>query len=150
MANLNKVLLMGNLTRDIDLRFTPRGTAVADITIAINRVWKDDNGNKQEEVTFVDATLWGKQAELAKQYLAKGRGVYLEGRIQLETWDDKDTGKKRSKLKIVGDHLQYLPAGNGPRSSSSPSSTPGTASRPHQQAASPPVDRFEEEDDIPF
>jgi single-strand DNA-binding protein len=107
MANLNKVMLIGNLTRDPEVRFTPKGTAVADIGLAINRYFQNDNGERQEETTFVDVTLWGKQAELAQQYLGKGRPVYIEGRLQLDTWQDKD-GQKRNKLKIVCENMQFL------------------------------------------
>ena len=146
MANLNKVMLIGNLTRDPELRYTPKGTAVADIGMAINRVWNNESGQKQEETTFVDVTLWGRQAELAEKYLGKGRGVYIEGRLQLDTWDDKETGKKRSKLKVVGENLQFLPDGKG-------GSGGGGGQRPQSDAApaassAPAVQ--EDEDDIPF
>lgn len=107
MANLNKVMLIGNLTRDPEVRYTPKGTAVADIGLAINRYFQNDNGERQEETTFVDVTLWGKQAELAQQYLGKGRPVYIEGRLQLDSWQDKD-GQKRNKLKIVCENMQFL------------------------------------------
>jgi single-strand DNA-binding protein len=162
MANLNKVMLIGNLTRDPELRYTPSGKAVADISLAINRVWNNDAGQKQEETIFVDVTLWGRQAELAQQYLAKGRGVYIEGRLQMDTWDDKETGKKRSRLKVVGDNLQFLPDGRGgapsggngggnyqerPQQTSRP---PQQRSGPPQGASAAPPDEFQEEDDIPF
>ena len=146
MANLNKVMLIGNLTRDPELRYTPKGTAVADIGMAINRVWNNDSGQKQEETTFVDVTLWGRQAELAEKYLGKGRGVYIEGRLQLDTWDDKETGKKRSKLKVVGENLQFLPDGKGGTGG-------GGGQRPQSDAApagSPAPAVEEDEDDIPF
>jgi single-strand DNA-binding protein len=148
MASLNKVLLMGNLTRDIELRYTPRGTAVADISIAINRAWKDDSGNKQEETTFVDCTLWGKTAELAHKYLAKGRGIYLEGRLQLESWDDKDTGKKRTKMKVIGENIQFLPSGGQRDGTAAP------APRQEPRNMGVPSNRetaaMPEDDDIPF
>ena len=112
MANLNKVMLIGNLTRDPEVRYTPKGTAVADIGLAINRYFQNDNGERQEETTFVDVTLWGKQAELAQQYLGKGRPVYIEGRLQLDTWQDKD-GQKRNKLKIVCENMQFLGSRDG-------------------------------------
>jgi single-strand DNA-binding protein len=108
MANLNKVMLIGNLTRDPEVRYTPKGTAVADIGLAINRYFQNDNGERQEETTFVDVTLWGKQAELAQQYLGKGRPVYIEGRLQMDTWEDKQSGQKRSKIKIVCENMQFL------------------------------------------
>ncbi len=165
MANLNKVMLIGNLTRDPELRHTPKGTAVAEIGLAINRVWKDDHGQKQEETTFVDVTLWGRQAEIAQQYLAKGNPVYIEGRLNLDTWDDKATGQKRSKLKVVGEAMQLLGArpnsgggGNGGGSQyggnsggSSQSSRPAPQrSAPPQGASAAPADDFHEDDDIPF
>ncbi|MDX1681237.1 MAG: single-stranded DNA-binding protein [Akkermansiaceae bacterium] len=146
MANLNKVMLIGNLTRDPELRYTPKGTAVADVGMAINRVWSNDAGQKQEETTFVDVTLWGRQAELAEKYLGKGRGVYIEGRLQLDTWDDKETGKKRSKLKVVGENLQFLPDGKGGSNGGG-----GQRSSNQDSDASRPAPAVEEdEDDIPF
>ena len=158
MPNLNKVMLIGNLTRDPELRYTPKGTAVADIALAINRVWNNDQGQKQEETTFVDITLWGRQAELAQQYLSKGRGVYIEGRLQMDTWDDKETGKKRSKLKVIGENLQFMPdgkgnAGGGGGGQSAPqqsSRTPQQSAGPPQGASAAPADDFQEDDDIPF
>src|ERR1041385_6891075 len=108
MANFNKVILMGNLTRDPEIRYTPKGTAVAEIGLAINRFFAGENGEKREETTFVDVTLWGRTAEIAGEYLKKGRPVFIEGRRQLDTWDDKQSGQKRSKLKVVGEGLQLL------------------------------------------
>src|ERR1700732_1603369 len=108
MANLNRVLLIGNLTRDPEVRYTPKGTAVADIGIAVNRVYSGEDGEKKEEVTFVDVTLWGRQAEVAQEYLAKGRQVLIEGRLQLDTWEDKESGQKRSKLKVVSENMKMV------------------------------------------
>ena len=108
MANVNKVMLLGNLTRDPELRYTPKGTACAEISLALNRVRSGENGEKIEEVDFVDVTLWGKTAELANQYLVKGRPVFIEGRLQYDTWDDKATGEKRSRLRVVGENLQFV------------------------------------------
>lgn len=157
MANLNKVMLIGNLTRDPELRYTPKGTAVADIALAINRVWNNDQGQKQEETTFVDVTLWGRQAELAQQYLSKGRGVYIEGRLQMDSWDDKETGKKRSKLKVIGENLQFMPDGKGNAGGGGGQSGPQQTSRAPQQSSGPPqgasaapADDFQEDDEIPF
>lgn len=147
MANLNKVMLIGNLTRDPELRYTPKGTAVADIGMAINRVWSNESGQKQEETTFVDVTLWGRQAELAEKYLGKGRGVYIEGRLQLDTWDDKETGKKRSKLKVVGENLQFLPDGKG---GSGDSAGAQRSQSDHISSDRPAAAVEEDEDDIPF
>src|ERR1700744_717464 len=113
MANLNRVLLIGNLTRDPEVRYTPKGAAVTEIGLAVNRVYSGEDGEKKEEVTFVDVTLWARQAEIAGEYLKKGRPVYIEGRLQLDSWDDKQTGQKRSKLKVVGDNIQLLGSRQG-------------------------------------
>lgn len=111
MASLNKTLLIGNLTRDVQVRFTPGGTATAELGLAVNRTWFDKQANqRREEVTFVDVVLWGKDAENAGEYLAKGRSVFIEGRLQLDSWDDKQTGQKRSKLRVVCESIQYLGA----------------------------------------
>lgn len=152
MSSLNKVLLMGNLTRDPEIRHTPRGTAVAELSMAINRSWRNDAGEKQEEVTFVEVTLWGKTAELAGKYLAKGRGVFIEGRLQMDTWEDKDTGKKRQKLKIIGEGMQFLPGSGGGtnnggnRERETSGEHPPATTRP----TTTPADNFQEDDDIPF
>ena len=169
MANLNKVMLMGNLTRDPEVRYTPKGTAVAELGLAINRYYQADNGEKREETTFVDVTLWGRQAEVAGEFLKKGRPVFIEGRLQLDTWDDKATGQKRSKLKVVGEGLQLIGSREGGPGGSSGSGGSGgsgggggeySESRPPQrsQSAPPPPkqkppadpDLEPEEDDIPF
>jgi len=167
MANLNKVMLIGNLTRDPEIKYTPKGSAVADIGLAINRNYTLDNGEKREETTFVDVVLWGRLAEIAGEYLKKGRPVFIEGRLQLDTWDDKQTGQKRSKMRVVGESMQLL--GGGPRGEGGPAE--GSASegggrpqyssqRPQSQGASkPPVAKKPptdpdlepgEEDDVPF
>ncbi|MEQ8852875.1 single-stranded DNA-binding protein [Gimesia sp.] len=114
MASFNKVILVGNLTRDPQVRYTPGGSAVAEIGLAVNRKWFNKNTNQQqEEVTFVDITLWGRTAEVAQEYLTKGRSVLIEGRLQLDQWDDKETGQKRSKLKVVGENMTMLGGGGG-------------------------------------
>ena len=115
MASFNKVILLGNLTRDPEVRYTPKGSAVADLGIAVNRQYTLENGEKREEVTFVDVTFWGRTAEVAGEYLKKGRPVFIEGRLQLDTWDDKQSGQKRSKLKVIGETMQMLgsPRGGG-------------------------------------
>jgi single-strand DNA-binding protein len=117
MASFNRVILLGNLTRDPQVRYTPGGTAVSEIGLAVNRTWFDQKTNsRREEVTFVDVTLWGRQAEVAGEYLSKGRQVLIEGRLQLDTWDDKETGQKRSKLRVVGENMTMVggrPDGGG-------------------------------------
>ena len=113
MTSFNKVIIAGNVARDIEVRFIPSGTAVADVSLAINSQYKDKKSNeKKEEVTFVECTLWGKTAELAGQYLKKGSPVLFEGRLHQESWEDKESGTKRSKLKVVVESMQFL--GSGP------------------------------------
>src|ERR1700740_674708 len=116
MASFNKVILLGNLTRDPEVRYTPKGSAVCALCLAVNRVYTLDNGEKREEVTYVDVTLWSRLAEIAGEYLKKGRPVFIEGRLQLDTWDDKQSGQKRSKLRVIGETMQLLggrPSGGG-------------------------------------
>src|SRR5215831_14575386 len=109
MASFNKVILVGNLTRDPQVKYTTSGTAVSELGLAINRYWFDKQTNsRREETTFVDVTLWGREAEVAGEYLAKGRPVLIEGRLQLDTWDDKQTGQKRSRLRVVSENMQLL------------------------------------------
>ena len=108
MPNLNKVQLMGNITRDPEVRYTPKGTAVTDIGLAINRNYSTDDGERREETTFVDITFWGRQAEVIGEYMKKGRPLYVEGRLQLDQWEDKNTGQQRSRLKVIGDNFQFL------------------------------------------
>src|SRR5438045_9624663 len=110
MASFNKVSLLGTLTRDLEVRYTPKGTAVTDLGLAVNRTYTADNGEKREEVTFVDVTFWGRTAEVAGEYLKKGRPVFVEGRLQLDSWDDKQSGQKRSKLKVIGETMQLIGA----------------------------------------
>ena len=113
MASLNKVMLIGNLTREPEVRYTPKGSAVCDLGIAVNRTYVTDSGEKMQETTYVDVVVWSRLAELAAQYLHKGRPVFIEGRMQMDTWDDKATGQKRSKLRVVADNLQFLGSREG-------------------------------------
>ena len=147
MANFKKVMLMGNLTRDPEIRYTPKGTAVAEIGLAINRYFSGESGDKREETTFVDVTLWGRTAEIASEYLKKGRPVFIEGRLQLDTWEDKQSGQKRSKLRVVAEGMQLLGSrggGGGPDENSGPG---GASSAPPRKAAPPPEP---DDDEIPF
>jgi single-strand DNA-binding protein len=153
MANLNRVLLIGNLTRDPEVRYTPKGTAVTEISLAVNRIYSGEDGEKKEETTFVDVTLWARQAEIAGQYLRKGRPVFIEGRLQLDSWDDKQTGQKRSRLRVVAENLQLLGSRPEGESSSAPSSAPrrtpsAPAPPPRAEPRDPDLDA--EPDDIPF
>jgi single-strand DNA-binding protein len=111
MNDINRWTGLGNLTRDPDIKYTKRGSAVAELSLALNRSWLDDAGQKKEEVTYVEVTFFGRTAEVAGEYLKKGRQVYLEGRLALESWEDKDTGKKRTKLKVIGETLRLLGSG---------------------------------------
>ena len=164
MANVNKVMLLGNITRDLEVRYTPKGTAVCDLGMAVNRIRTGDNGERIEEVTYVDVTLWGRQAELAGQYLAKGRSVFIEGRLQLDQWDDKTTGQKRQRLRVVGENMQFIGGqgggGNQGGGGGGAKAPQQEQSAPPQQEQSPPppsqggaaaADSFDNDsDDIPF
>jgi single-strand DNA-binding protein len=108
MASYNKVMLIGNLTRDPEIRYTPKGSAVADLGLAVNRVYTTENNERREEVTYIDVVLWSRLAELAGQYLNKGSAVFIEGRLQMDSWEDKQTGQKRSKIRVVGETMQFL------------------------------------------
>src|SRR3954453_11629469 len=151
MASFNKVILLGNLTRDPEVRYTPKGTAVTELGMAVNRVYTAENGEKREETTFVDVTLWGRTAEIAGEYLKKGRPVFIEGRLQLDTWDDKTSGQKRSKLKVVGEGLQLL--GGRPGGGGGGGGDEEGGSRSSSRPAPPPkasVPSAPDDDEIPF
>ena len=150
MASFNKVILVGNLTRDPEVRYIPSGTAVCDISLAVNSQWTDRKTNeRKEEVTFVEVTLWGRTAEIAGEYLAKGRPVLIEGRLSLDSWEDKETGQKRSKLKVVADGMQLLGSREGGGSGSGGSGGGSTGAnaasrapaRPAPAASKPPAGR---------
>jgi len=139
MAGVNKVILIGNLGKDPDLRYTPGGQAVATFSLATSEKWRDKDGVMQDKTEWHNIVFWGKQAELAKEYLAKGRQVYIEGRIQTRSWDDKD-GNKRYTTEIVGQRMQFL-------------GTKGGAEKemPAASAPEPPAaDLGAEDDDLPF
>jgi single-strand DNA-binding protein len=113
MAYLNKVFLIGNLTRDPELRVTPKGTAICQFGLAVNRQFKDESGQTRDETTFVDIEAWGKQGELVAKYLTKGSPAMVEGRLKFDQWEDKTTQQKRSKLKVVLDNVQFLSSRGG-------------------------------------
>jgi single-strand DNA-binding protein len=150
MASFNKVILLGNLTRDPEVRYTPKGTAVTELGMAVNRVYTAENGEKREETTFVDVTLWGRTAEIAGEYLKKGRPVLIEGRLQLDTWDDKQSGQKRSKLKVVGEGLQLI--GGRPGGASGGADEEGSSAPRSSKSAPPPkaAPSAPDDDEIPF
>ena len=148
MASFNKVILLGNLTRDPEVRYTPKGSAVCDLGLVVNRNYTLDNGEKREEVTFVDVVLWARLAEIAGEYLKKGRPVFIEGRLQLDSWDDKQSGQKRTKLRVVGETMQLLgsrPSGAGGGDSPEAERPPRAEGKPAPAAKAEPDD-----DEIPF
>jgi single-strand DNA-binding protein len=154
MASFNKVILAGNLTRDPELRYTPKGTAVAKIGLAVNRTWKSETGEMKEEVSFIDVEAWGRQAEVISQYMRKGRPLLIEGRLKLDTWEDKNTHQKQSKLKVVLESFSFIdsnrpegaapPPGEAPRRPPPPPAPGAKPASPESEA--PPS----EEDDVPF
>ena len=157
MASFNKVILVGNLTRDPELRYTPKGTAIAKIGLAVNRVWTNEAGEKKEEVTFVDVDVFGRTAENVGQYMRKGRPILIEGRLRLDQWDDKQTGQKKSKLGVVAETVQFLGSpGEGGGSSGGGGAPAARPARPAPAAPSaPPSEPMEgdgppESDDVPF
>src|ERR1043166_8001791 len=150
MASFNKVILLGNLTRDPEVRYTPKGSAVCDLGLAVNRVYTLDSGEKREEVTFVDVVLWARLAEIAGEYLKKDRPVFIEGRLQLDTWDDKQSGQKRSKLRVIGETMQLL-GGRPPGTGGGSGATEGGESRPAKTTPPPKAGAAAPDDDeIPF
>ena len=151
MASFNKVVLVGNLTRDPELRYTPKGTAIAKIGLAVNRVWTNEAGEKKEEVTFVDVDVFGRTAENVGQYMRKGRPILIEGRLKLDQWDDKQTGQKKSKLGVVAETVQFLGSAGDDRGASPSASPAPRASRAAAPAAEPVEgDGPPESDDVPF
>src|SRR5262245_26416553 len=147
MASFNKVILLGNLTRDPEVRYTPKGSAVCDLGLAVNRQYTLESGEKREEVTFVDVVLWARLAEIAGEYLKKGRPVFIEGRLQMDSWEDKQSGQKRTKLRVIGETMQLLgsrPPGAGGGGGESGEARAKTAPPPKPGAAEP------DDDEIPF
>jgi single-strand DNA-binding protein len=158
MASFNKVILAGNLTRDPELRYLPKGTAVAQFSLAIKRTWKTETGETKEDVSFIDVESFGRQAEVIAQYMRKGRPFLVEGRLKQDTWEDKTTHQKKSKLKVVLEGFSFIDskgtdsgASPSPDAPSRPAAAPiaaPLAAKPSEapEADAPPV----EEDDVPF
>jgi single-strand DNA-binding protein len=159
MPNLNRVDLMGNLTRDPELKFTPKGTPVCQIGIAINRFWKNEQGEKMEETTFVDVESFGRQAEVIAEHFKKGTPIFITGRLKQDSWDDKQTGQKRYKMKVIAEAFEFL---GGKREIDRPEADAAAAQRGQRASAPPPrrpstpppkpqdPDLDQPEDDIPF
>jgi single-strand DNA-binding protein len=154
MASFNKVILAGNLTRDPELKYTPKGTAIARIGLAVNRQWKSETGEQKEEVTFVDIEAYGRNAEILAQYVKKGRPLLVEGRLKLDQWEDKNTHQKQSKLKVVLEGFSFLDSRGSANDAGAPAAE-APRPRPAQvapAAASPsaPEAHPGEEDEVPF
>ncbi|MBL9031584.1 MAG: single-stranded DNA-binding protein [Phycisphaerae bacterium] len=149
MPNLNKVMLMGNLTRDIELRHTSGNQAVANIGLAVNRRWRSPEGEQREETTFVDCEAWGKTAETMSKYLTKGRPVYIEGRLKLDQWEKE--GQKHSKLKVVVEGFQFIDSkGGGGGDDGSGGGAPARGRAPSAPSQAAPSQGNVSDDDIPF
>ena len=157
MAYLNRVFLIGNLTRDPELRVTPKGTAICQFGLAVIRQFKDESGQNRDETTFVDIEAWGKQGELVAKYLTKGSPAMVEGRLKLDQWEDKQSGQKRSKLKVVLENVQFLSSG-GSRAAAGPAGGDegvdqtierhAPPARPSSKAPAAPAENIDE--DVPF
>jgi single-strand DNA-binding protein len=152
MASLNKVMLIGNVTRDPEIKYTPKGSAVADVGLAINRTYTNQGGEKVEEVTYVDVELWGRLAEIANEYAKKGRSIFVEGRLRIDSWEDKQSGQKRNRLKVVGEAMQLLGSRPGGSSGGGSADFEGESAsvKPSRSAATRPVQAEPADDDIPF
>ncbi|MFZ0708827.1 MAG: single-stranded DNA-binding protein [Terrimicrobiaceae bacterium] len=152
MASLNKVMLIGNVTRDPEVKYTPKGSAVADVGLAINRSYTNQSGEKVEEVTYVDVELWGRLAEIAGEYAKKGRPIFVEGRLRIDSWEDKQSGQKRNRLKVVGEGLQLLGSRSGGQGGAAGADFEGEApaSRPSRPAPAKSAPSEASDDDIPF
>ncbi len=161
MASFNKVILMGNLTRDPELRVTPKGTAVCQIGVAVNQTYKDKDGNSREETTFVDVDVFGRQAEVIAKYMSKGRPILVEGRLKLDSWETKE-GDKRSKLKVVLENFQFVGGrgdgessysgggGGGGGSMEENSPPPRSSNRPPAASSGSSRAADVDEEDVPF
>lgn len=144
MPNLNKVMLIANLTRDPEVKFTPKGTAIAAFGLAVNRSYKTESGEKREEVTFIDCEAYARLAEIIGEYCKKGRPIFIEGRLKLDTWDDKQSGQKRSKMKVIVETMQLLGGKD------SESQAPPQRSAPQQKSRQADPDLDTASDDIPY
>lgn len=156
MASFNKVILAGNLTRDPELRYTPKGTAVARLGLAVNRSYTTETGERKEEVSFIDVDAFGRQAEVIAQYMKKGRPLLLEGRLKLDTWEDKNTKQKVSKLRVVLEGFTFIDSNRdaagavGAGGGEAPRARPAAAAPSSPAAAPEPDSPPPEDDDVPF
>lgn len=148
MKGFNKVVLMGNLTRDPETRTTPGGQSVTSFSLAVNRTWRGNDGQQQESVSYIDCTAWGKAGEIIAQYMGKGRALLVSGRLDQRSWDDKDSGQKRSKVEVVVEDFNFVDGGQGGSDSGSAprSSAPSKKAAPAADVDDQPIDLS----DIPF
>jgi single-strand DNA-binding protein len=155
MPSLNKVLLMGNLTRDPELRVTPKGTPICQFALAINRKFKMESGESREEVIYVDVEAWGKQGETIAKYVTKGRPLFVEGRLRLDQWEDKNTKEKRSRMKVVLEAFEFLGDGRGGGGGAGGGDAPGgsferNSPAPRSAQSSPAPAKENLDEDVPF
>ena len=152
-GNVNKVMLMGNITRDIEMRQFPSGGSVGKFTLAVNERYKDRNEQWQERANFIDCEAFGRKAEVMAQYLGKGRPVFIEGKLRLDKWEDKQSGQSRSKLKVVVDDFQFVDSrggGDGGGSGGGSGYASGNDSYGSSQQQASPAYEALNDDDIPF
>lgn len=158
MPSYNKVIILGNLTRDPELRVTPKGTAICQLGLAVNRQFKDESGATRDETTFVDIEAWGRQAETISKYCTKGKPLFIEGRLKLDSWEDKTSGQKRSKLKVVLESFQFVGSREGGATDASSGEevnqttyTPRHDAPPRaRNSAPPPASHVNVDEDVPF
>ena len=157
MPSLNKVFLMGNLTRDPELRVTPKGTPICQFALAINRKFKMESGESREEVIYVDVEAWGKQGETIAKYVTKGRPLFVEGRLRLDQWEDKTTKEKRSRMKVVLEAFEFLGEGRAGGTAPAPGGEAGAGASPERYSPPPraaggakPASQENLDEDVPF
>lgn len=151
MKGFNKVVLMGNLTRDPETRTTPSGQSVTSFSLAVNRTWRDASGQQQEAVSYIDCVAWGKAGEIIAQYMGKGRGLLVSGRLDQRSWEDKETGGKRSKVEVIVEDFNFVDGGG---QGGDGTGAPRTSSTATKKAAPAPADNVDDQpidlSDIPF
>lgn len=150
----NKVVLMGNLTRDPETRTTPNGQSVTNFSLAVNRTWRDANGQTQEAVSYIDCVAWGKAGEIIAQYMQKGRALLVSGRLDQRSWDDKETGAKRSKVEVIVEDFNFVDGGSGNASDGGAAAPSRNSSAGAKKSAEPEIDDIDDKpidlSEIPF
>lgn len=150
MASLNKVFLIGNLTQDPDLRRIPAGTAVSTLRLAVNEAYLSKAGERVERTVYVDVDVWDRQAENCQQHLSKGSPVFIEGRLQMDQWEDRETHVKRSRLKVRADRVQFLGGRRGAAGAPAPAPAASAPTPPQAPAYEEPLSKPGDEEDVPF